>query len=62
MALDKATLITDIVNALEAGASGDKTAVAQALADAIDKYVKTGTVNVTTACGAGAGTGSGTMT
>jgi len=55
MALDKATLIIDLT-AIFTDTSGTKTATqaAQEIADAIDKYVKTGSV----AFGAGTITGA----
>lgn len=71
MALAKAALITAIKNLANAlatydGSSGKSQSdaidkYATDLADAIDVYVKTGTVSVITACPAGAGTGTGTV-
>lgn len=46
----------DLVAAMDAGADGDKSAVAEGLAAAIKKFVKE--AKITTQCGAGAGTGT----
>ena len=70
MALVKATLKTQIENAvknidLSNAATDVPAAIAQALADAIDTYVKTATVTVTVAttgtAAAQTGTGTGTL-
>jgi len=65
MALDKTTLKSSIVAALESGSAGDKDAVAQGIADAIYNFVKSGTVSTTVAtagtAAAQAGTGTGTI-
>ncbi len=70
MALDKTTLGTSIANAFASahgqGLKSTDTDLGNAIADAIDAYVKAGTVSTTvstvTACGAGPGTGTGSGT
>lgn len=66
MALDKATLIQDIKNIQDD--LKDKTdyeaardEFAQKLADAIEKHLKSGTVNITGTSNQGTFTGSGTI-
>ena len=64
MALDKATLAAELEGIFAAGQGGAKTQaqVAQAIADAIDTFVRSGTVTttVTGTCSTGPVAGSGT--
>ena len=63
MALNKASLAAELESIFTAGQSGSKTQaqVAQAIADAIDTFVRSGTVTttVTGTCSTGAIAGSG---
>ena len=58
-----APLAADLQAIFAAGQGGAKTQaqVAQAIADAIDDYVKQAVVSTVTTCPAGAGTGTGTV-
>ena len=64
MALDKASLAAELESIFAAGQGGGKTQaqVAQAIADAIDTFVRSGTVTttVTGTCSTGPVTGGGT--
>ena len=66
MALNKTTLATSIKTALN-NAHGvtpppaSDTTLANAIADAVDLYVKAALVSTVTTCPAGAGTGTGTV-
>lgn len=68
MPLDKATLITDLQaifdyeSEQEESPDQSRVRVAQKMADAIDKYVKTGLVTVNTTGTAAAQTGTGNIT
>ena len=63
MALNKAQLASDLQAIFAEGQGGARTQaqVAQAIADAIDDYVKQAAVSTVTTCPAGAGTGTGTV-
>ena len=63
MALDKTALKNALLAAFDAGSDGDKDALAVAMSDAIDSFVKTGTVaTVVTTPDTINGTGSGSVT
>ncbi len=58
MPLNKAALVSELTRIFEAGQTGTKTQaqVAQELANAVDAYIQTATVTVSTPAGPGTGT------